>query len=92
MPEATSSKYTGGHVFMHDPEGEFDHLYVAFEGTGIHDEDIYAAQMIDPASGLQRQRAPRAHCWAYIQGNCPRRGTCRYYHPQKRELCESDCR
>ncbi|KAL1756994.1 hypothetical protein FB107DRAFT_289644 [Schizophyllum commune] len=52
----------------------------------IHDEDIYAAQMIDPASGLQRQRAPRAHCWAYIQGNCPRRGTCRYYHPQKREL------
>ncbi|KAI5891434.1 uncharacterized protein SCHCODRAFT_02581163 [Schizophyllum commune H4-8] len=61
------------------PEGEENCDY-------IHDKDIYAAQMSDPASGLQRHRAPRAHCWAYIQGSCPRRGTCRYYHPQKREL------
>ncbi|KAJ8084510.1 Mitochondrial-processing peptidase subunit alpha [Marasmius tenuissimus] len=37
----SSSKYTGGHAFFHQPESDFDHLYVAFEGTGIHDEDIY---------------------------------------------------
>ncbi|KAE9398506.1 mitochondrial processing peptidase [Gymnopus androsaceus JB14] len=36
-----SSSYTGGHKFIHDPKGEFDHLYIGFEGVGIHDEDIY---------------------------------------------------
>ncbi|KAF9270658.1 LuxS/MPP-like metallohydrolase [Marasmius fiardii PR-910] len=40
-PIASSSQYTGGHHFIHDPDGEFDHLYVAFEGTGIHDDDVY---------------------------------------------------
>ncbi|KAG7099658.1 hypothetical protein E1B28_001484 [Marasmius oreades] len=40
-PVVPSSRYTGGHHFIHDPEGEFDHLYIAFEGTGIHDDDIY---------------------------------------------------
>ena len=34
--------YTGGHRFIHDPSLEFDHLYLAFEGPGIQDEDIYA--------------------------------------------------
>ena len=34
--------YTGGHRFIHDPSLEFDHLYLAFEGPGIHDQDIYA--------------------------------------------------
>lgn len=33
--------YTGGHRFIHDPESEFDHLYVGFEGVGIHDDDVY---------------------------------------------------
>lgn len=36
-----SSSYTGGHKFIHDSQGEFDHLYIGFEGVGIHDEDIY---------------------------------------------------
>ncbi|KAF9074878.1 mitochondrial processing peptidase [Rhodocollybia butyracea] len=37
-----SSSYTGGHKFIHEPKGDFDHLYIGFEGVGIHDEDIYA--------------------------------------------------
>ncbi|KAL0951606.1 hypothetical protein HGRIS_008286 [Hohenbuehelia grisea] len=37
-----SSAYTGGHQFIHDPSAEFNHLYIAFEGVGIHDEDVYA--------------------------------------------------
>jgi len=38
----SSSNYTGGHRFIHDPSAEFNHLYIAFEGVGIHDDDIYA--------------------------------------------------
>ncbi|KAJ6469652.1 mitochondrial processing peptidase [Mycena vitilis] len=34
--------YTGGHHFIYDPSSEFNHLYVAFEGAGVSDEDIYA--------------------------------------------------
>ncbi|KAJ7103226.1 Metalloenzyme, LuxS/M16 peptidase-like protein [Mycena belliarum] len=39
---ALRSSYTGGHRYIHDPDAEFNHLYVAFEGAGIHDDDIYA--------------------------------------------------
>ncbi|KAF8640348.1 hypothetical protein AX17_000020 [Amanita inopinata Kibby_2008] len=42
LPVSTSSTYTGGHRFVHDPSQEFNHLYIAFEGVGIHDDDIYA--------------------------------------------------
>ena len=38
--------YTGGHRFIHDPSLEFDHLYLTFEGSGIHDQDIYALATI----------------------------------------------
>ncbi|KAJ7610816.1 mitochondrial processing peptidase [Roridomyces roridus] len=34
--------YTGGHRFIYDTNSEFNHLYIAFEGAGIHDDDIYA--------------------------------------------------
>jgi mitochondrial-processing peptidase subunit alpha len=37
-PTAT---YTGGHHFVFDPLSEFNHVYVAFEGAGIHDDDVY---------------------------------------------------
>lgn len=36
------SAYTGGHQFIFDGASEFNHLYVAYEGVGIHDDDIYA--------------------------------------------------
>jgi processing peptidase subunit alpha len=35
------STYTGGYRFIQDPESEFNHIYIAFEGVGIHDDDIY---------------------------------------------------
>lgn len=46
-PQPTSSlnsrsTYTGGHKFIRDPASEFNHLYLAFEGVGIHDDDVYA--------------------------------------------------
>ena len=42
LPVSTSTTYTGGHRFIRDQSQEFNHLYVAFEGVGIHDDDIYA--------------------------------------------------
>lgn len=41
-PTVSRSSYTGGHRFISDTTQEFNHLYVAFEGVGIHDDDIYA--------------------------------------------------
>ncbi|THV07480.1 LuxS/MPP-like metallohydrolase [Dendrothele bispora CBS 962.96] len=38
---APSPSYTGGHKFILDTKGEFDHLYIGFEGVSIHDDDIY---------------------------------------------------
>jgi mitochondrial-processing peptidase subunit alpha len=40
-PLVTGSTYTGGYRFIRDPESEFNHIYIAFEGVGIHDDDIY---------------------------------------------------
>ncbi|KAI0275232.1 mitochondrial processing peptidase [Gloeopeniophorella convolvens] len=40
-PITTASTYTGGYQFIHDPESEFNHIYIGFEGVGIHDDDIY---------------------------------------------------
>ncbi|KAF7303202.1 hypothetical protein MKEN_01283900 [Mycena kentingensis (nom. inval.)] len=36
------STYTGGHRFIHDPTSEFNHVYIGYEGAGIHHDDIYA--------------------------------------------------
>lgn len=38
----SSSSYTGGRKFIFDGSSEFNHLYIAFEGVGLHDDDIYA--------------------------------------------------
>ncbi|PCH34231.1 hypothetical protein WOLCODRAFT_95068 [Wolfiporia cocos MD-104 SS10] len=38
---SSRATYTGGHRFIHDSNSEFNHLYLAFEGVGIHDEDVY---------------------------------------------------
>lgn len=35
------STYTGGYKFIHDTDSEFNHIYIGFEGVGIHDDDIY---------------------------------------------------
>jgi processing peptidase subunit alpha len=39
---AARAQYTGGELYLDHPESEFTHLYVAFEGLSIHDDDIYA--------------------------------------------------
>ncbi|KAJ2988425.1 hypothetical protein NUW54_g9120 [Trametes sanguinea] len=36
------STYVGGHRFIHDPHSEFNHVYLAYEGVGIHNDDVYA--------------------------------------------------
>jgi mitochondrial-processing peptidase subunit alpha len=36
------STYIGGHRFLHREDTEFNHLYLAYEGVSIHDDDIYA--------------------------------------------------
>lgn len=43
--------YSGGHRFIYDPSLEFDHLYLAFEGSGIHDQDIYTLATIQVLLG-----------------------------------------
>ncbi len=35
------SDYTGGQLFIPNETSEFDHLYVAYEGVGIHHDDVY---------------------------------------------------
>ncbi|KAI8990623.1 LuxS/MPP-like metallohydrolase [Trametes punicea] len=41
-PLNEGSTYTGGHRFIHEPSTEFNHVYLAYEGVGIHDDDVYA--------------------------------------------------
>ncbi|KAK0545629.1 hypothetical protein OC861_005196 [Tilletia horrida] len=36
------ARYTGGEYYISSPELDFTHIYVAFEGLSVHDEDIYA--------------------------------------------------
>lgn len=36
------ARYTGGQLMLENPDLEFTHVYVGFEGLSIHDEDIYA--------------------------------------------------
>lgn len=42
LPSTPPSTYTGGHQFIFDASQEFNHMYIGFEGVGIHDNDIYA--------------------------------------------------
>lgn len=46
---SAKARYTGGQIFLHRPEEQFNHIYVAFEGVSIHDDDVYtlaAMQML----------------------------------------------
>src|SRR6266852_2613164 len=47
----TGSIYTGGYRFIHDPQSEFNHIYISFEGVGIHDDDIYELATIQVLLG-----------------------------------------
>lgn len=37
---SAKARYTGGEMYIEKPDEEFLHVYVAFEGLGIHDPDI----------------------------------------------------
>lgn len=39
---SATSHYSGGELYLPQPDLEFTHVYVAFEGLSIHDDDIYA--------------------------------------------------
>lgn len=39
--KSSTSTYTGGHKFVHDPSQELNHLYIAYEGVGVNDDDVY---------------------------------------------------
>ena len=36
------ARYTGGTLLLDNPDHEFTHIYVGYEGLSIHDPDIYA--------------------------------------------------
>lgn len=51
VSSGTGSTYTGGYRFIHDPESEFNHIYIGFESVGIHDDDIYELATIQVLLG-----------------------------------------
>jgi processing peptidase subunit alpha len=48
---SAKARYTGGQMFLHRPEEQFNHVYVAFEGVSIHDDDIYTLAVIQMLLG-----------------------------------------
>ncbi|KAF9567808.1 mitochondrial processing peptidase, partial [Agrocybe pediades] len=51
IPKSPTSTYTGGFRFIHDPEQELNHLYIAYEGVGINDEDVYTLAVMQVLLG-----------------------------------------
>lgn len=43
--------YTGGEEYILKPDEEFVHLYIGFEGLGVHDPDIYALATLQTLLG-----------------------------------------
>jgi processing peptidase subunit alpha len=46
------ARYTGGELYLNKPGDEFVHVYVAFEGLGIHDPDIVSTAAVTPQGSL----------------------------------------
>ncbi|KAG8954311.1 Mitochondrial-processing peptidase subunit alpha [Tulasnella sp. 419] len=40
------AKYTGGHQFIYRPDLDMTHLYLAFDGVSIYDDDVYGLAII----------------------------------------------
>lgn len=51
LSQPTQATYTGGHQFIPDPNAEFNHVYLAYEGVGIHDDDVYALAVMQVLLG-----------------------------------------
>ena len=50
-PKSPTSTYTGGHRFILNTTEQFNHLYIAFEGLGIEDDDVYALAVMQVLLG-----------------------------------------
>lgn len=51
IPKSPTSTYTGGHRFILDTNEQLNHLYIAFEGLGIDDDDVYALAVMQVLLG-----------------------------------------
>ena len=51
IPKSPTSTYTGGHRFILDTKEQLNHLYIAFEGLGIEDDDVYALAVMQVLLG-----------------------------------------
>ncbi|TCD71183.1 Mitochondrial-processing peptidase subunit alpha [Steccherinum ochraceum] len=79
--------YTGGHKFIHDPNAEFNHVYLAFEGVGIHDEDVYTLatmQVLLGGGGSFSAGGPGkgmySRLYTHILNNYPQIDHCSSFH------------
>jgi mitochondrial-processing peptidase subunit alpha len=50
-PKSPTSTYTGGHRFIFNADEKLNHLYIAFEGLGIEDDDIYTLAVMQVLLG-----------------------------------------
>lgn len=82
-----SSSYKGGHRFIHQPDTEFNHVYLAWEGPGIGSPDIYAMatiQMILGGGGSFSAGGPGKGMYSRLYTNIlnhqPQIDHCEAYH------------
>jgi processing peptidase subunit alpha len=50
-PKSPTSTYVGGHRFILDTNEQLNHLYIAFEGLGIEDDDVYTLAVMQVLLG-----------------------------------------
>ena len=50
-PKSPTSTYTGGHRFILNTDEKLNHLYIAFEGLGIEDDDVYTLAVMQVLLG-----------------------------------------
>lgn len=86
-PLPPTSTYSGGHYFIQKPDTEFNHIYLAWEGPGIHSPDIYALatmQMILGGGGSFSAGGPGkgmySRLYTHILNHHPQIDHCEAYH------------
>ncbi|KAI5122367.1 hypothetical protein M0805_004124 [Coniferiporia weirii] len=87
VPLPPTSTYKGGHFFVHQPDTEFNHIYLAWEGPGIFSPDIYALatmQMLLGGGGSFSAGGPGkgmySRLYTHILNRHPQIDHCEAYH------------
>ncbi|EMD32563.1 hypothetical protein CERSUDRAFT_161496 [Gelatoporia subvermispora B] len=87
IPESLRAIYTGGHRFIPSTTSEFNHLYLAWEGVGIHDPDVYAlatVQLLLGGGGSFSAGGPGkgmySRLYTHILNNYPQVDHCAGFH------------